>query len=147
MGAARTPLAWILTPLLRHPCARAFREEYAPEVPEHGTDNDAFTLKVYYPSDLQPQETEILRFEDRETGDCTVQPHFDYPHAYLADLPSKLTATGVGRGYRADEAAERDTASAKGGAAARAAVRAGRKKADTGRDRHSTPPVHAVLRL
>ena len=42
----------------------------------------------------------------RETGDCTVQPHFDYPHAYLADLPSKLTATGVGRGYRADEAAE-----------------------------------------
>ena len=106
MGAARTPLAWILTPLLRHPCARAFREEYAPEVPEHGTDNDAFTLKVYYPSDLQPQETEILRFEDRETGDCTVQPHFDYPHAYLADLPSKLTATGVGRGYRADEAAE-----------------------------------------
>ena len=106
MGAARTPLAWILTPLLRHPCARAFREEYAPEVPEHGTDNDAFTLKVYYPSDLQPQETEILRFEDRETGNCTVQPHFDYPHAYLADLPSKLTATGVGRGYRADEAAE-----------------------------------------
>ena len=106
MGAARTPLAWILTPLLRHPCARAFREEYAPEVPEHGTDNDAFTLKVYYPSDLQPQEAEILRFEDRETGDCTVQPHFDYPHAYLADLPSKLTATGVGRGYRADEAAE-----------------------------------------
>ena len=106
MGAVRTPLAWILTPLLRHPCARAFREEYAPEVPEHGTDNDAFTLKVYYPSDLQPQETEILRFEDRETGNCTVQPHFDYPHAYLADLPSKLTATGVGRGYRADEAAE-----------------------------------------
>ena len=106
MGAVRTPLAWILTPLLRHPCARAFREEYAPEVPEHGTDNDAFTLKVYYPSDLQPQETEILRFEDRETGDCTVQPHLDYPHAYLADLPSKLTATGVGRGYRADETAE-----------------------------------------
>ena len=106
MGAARTPLAWILTPLLRHPCARAFREEYAPEVPEHGTDNDAFTLKVYYPNDLQPQETEILRFEDRGTGDCTVQPHLDYPHAYLADLPSKLTATGVGRGYRADEAAE-----------------------------------------
>ena len=97
MGAVRTPLAWILTPLLRHPCARAFREEYAPEVPEHGTDNDAFTLKVYYPSDLQPQETEILRFEDRETGDST--------------------------------------------------VRAGRKKADTCRDRHSTPPVHAVLRL
>ena len=60
----------------------------------------------YYPSDLQPQETEILRFEDRETGDGTGQPHFDYPHAYLADLPSKLTATGVGRGYRADEAAE-----------------------------------------
>ena len=115
-------------------------------MPEHGTDNDAFMLKVYYPSDLQPQETEILRFEDRETGDCTVQPHLDYPHAYLAELPSKLTATGVGRGYRADEAAEQTPRRGRS-AAARTVVRARRKEADACRDRYSAPPVHAVLRL
>ena len=106
MGAVRAPLAWILTPLLRHPCARALREEYAPEVGEHGTDNDAFVLRVYRPDELAAPETELLRFEDAEAGDYAVQPHLEYAHAYLADLPSKLTATGVGRGYRADEAAE-----------------------------------------
>lgn len=147
MGAARTPLAWILTPLLRHPCARAFREEYAPEVPEHGTDNDAFTLKVYYPSDLQPQETEILRFEDRETGRLHRAAALRLPaclprgSAEQADRHRCRPRLPRRRGRRAD------TASAEGGAAARAAVRAGRKKADTGRDRHSAPPVHAVLRL
>ena len=106
MGAVNAPLAWILTPLLRHPCARALREEYAPDMAEHGTDNDAFTLRVYRPDELTAPEAELFRFADTETGDYAVQPHLDYAHAYLADLPSKLTATGVGRGYRADEAAE-----------------------------------------
>lgn len=28
MGTVRSPLAWLLTPLLRHPCTRALREAY-----------------------------------------------------------------------------------------------------------------------
>ncbi len=76
-----------------------------------------------------------------------MQPHFDYPHAYLADLPSKLTATGVGRGYRADEAAEQTPPPRKEVQLRAPLFEQGEKKADTGRDRHSTPPVYAVMRL
>ena len=107
MGAVRAPLAWIVAPLLRHPCTRALREEYGLEVPEHGTDCDAFALRVYRPDELAaPEAEQVLRFEEMDTEGYEVRPHLQYPHAYLADLPSKLTATGVGRGYRADEAAE-----------------------------------------
>ncbi len=107
MGAVRAPLAWIVAPLLRHPCTRALREEYGLEVPEHGTDCDAFALRVYRPDELAaPEAEEVLRFEEMDTEGYAVNPHLDYPHACLVDLPSKLTATGVGRGYRADEAAE-----------------------------------------
>ena len=107
MGAVRAPLAWIVAPLLRHPCTRALREEYSLEVPEHGTDCDAFVLHVYRPDELAAHEAEeVLRFAETDTEGYEVKPYLDYPHAYLADLPSKLTATGVGRGYRADEAAE-----------------------------------------
>ena len=107
MGAVRAPLAWIVAPLLRHPCTRALREAYGLEVPEHGTDCSAFSVRVYQPEELAaPEAGEILRFTEAETAGYAVKPYLDYPHACLADLPSKLTATGVGRGYRADEAAE-----------------------------------------
>lgn len=107
MGAVRAPLAWIVAPLLRHPCTRALREEYELDVPEHGTDCDAFDVRVYQPDDVcAPTAEEVLRFEETDTEAYEVKPYLHYPYAYLADLPSKLTATGVGRGYRAEEAAE-----------------------------------------
>ena len=107
MGAVRAPLAWIIAPLLRHPCTCALREAYGLSVPEHGTDCDAFVLRLFRPEDLpEPEAEEVLRFTEADTAEYAVKPYLDYPHAYLADLPSKLTATGVGRGYRADEAAE-----------------------------------------
>ena len=107
MGAVRAPLAWIMAPLLRHPCTRDLREEYGLAVPEHGTDCRAFTLRVYRPEELPaPDAPEVLRFTDADASAYVVEPHLRYPHAFLAELPSKLTATGVGRGYRAEEAAE-----------------------------------------
>ena len=106
MGAVRSPLAWLLAPLLRHPCTRELRAEYGIENAEHGTDNDAFTLRLFRPEDIAPPEQEVLRFEEQGGALPAVQPHLTYARGYLADLPSKLTATGVGRGYRADEAAE-----------------------------------------
>ena len=107
MGAVRAPLAWIVTPLLRHPASRALREQYHLDVPEHGTDCDAFTMRVLRPDELAaPDVPEVLRFEDMDTEDYIVQPYLQYPQAFLSELPSKLTATGLGRGYRADEAAE-----------------------------------------
>lgn len=106
MGAVRAPLAWILAPLLRHPCARALKEQYGLSVPERGTDNDAFLLRVYQPDELALPEREVLRYVETDTAGYEVKPYLSYPRAYLSELPSKLTATGVGRGYRADEAAE-----------------------------------------
>lgn len=41
-----------------------------------------------------------------ERGELEVKPALRYPHECLIELPSKLTATGIGRGYCADEAAE-----------------------------------------
>lgn len=107
MGAVRTPLAWIVAPLLRHPASRALREAYALDVPEHGTDCDAFILRVLRPDEItEAALPEVLRFAEQDTQGYTVQPYLQYPNAFLSELPSKLTATGLGRGYRADEAAE-----------------------------------------
>lgn len=107
MGAVRAPLAWIVAPLLRHPSSRSLRESYGLEVPEHGTDCDAFILRVFQPDEIaEPALPEVLRFAEADTQGYTVQPYLQYPNAFLSELPSKLTATGLGRGYRADEAAE-----------------------------------------
>ncbi len=107
MGAVRASLAWIVAPLLRHPSSRALRETYGLEVPEHGTDCDAFILRVFRPDEVaEPALPEVLRFAEADTQGYTVQPYLQYPNAFLSELPSKLTATGLGRGYRADEAAE-----------------------------------------
>lgn len=107
MGAVRAPLAWIVAPLLRHPASRTLKETYGLEVPEHGTDCDAFILRVFRPDEVaEPALPEVLRFAEADTQGYTVQPYLQYPNAFLSELPSKLTATGLGRGYRADEAAE-----------------------------------------
>ena len=86
MGAVRAPLAWIIAPLLRHPCTRALREAYGLSVPEHGTDCDAYVLRLFRPEDLpEPEAEEVLRFTEADTAAYAVKPYLDYPHAYLAD--------------------------------------------------------------
>ncbi|MDO5141412.1 MAG: helicase-exonuclease AddAB subunit AddA [Eubacteriales bacterium] len=107
MGAVRSPLAWIVAPLLRSPCTRALRAQYGLDVPERGTTGAAFDLRVLQPDELTaPAAATVVRFTEPDTADYVVQPYLDYPHAYLSALPSKLTATGVGHSYRAEEAAE-----------------------------------------
>lgn len=96
MGTVRSPLAWLLTPLLRHPCTRALREAYDLAVPEHGTDNDAFEVKLYTPDMLPEPECEVEGFAEPERGELEVKPALRYPHECLIELPSKLTATGIG---------------------------------------------------
>ena len=55
---------------------------------------------------LPEPECEVEGFAEPEHGELEVKPALRYPHECLIELPSKLTATGIGRGYRADEAAE-----------------------------------------
>ena len=107
MGALRAPLGWIIAPLLRHPAARALREQYELDLTENPGTPDVFSLRVLTPAELTVDGAEeVLRFEETERELPEVKPYLTYPHDYLTELPSKLTATGVGRGYRADEAAE-----------------------------------------
>ena len=108
MGAVRSPLAWIITPLLSSPCMRKLREIYDLYVPERANaDNNTFTVRVLLPEDLrEPTSIEPISFTEPDTTGYVVQPDLSYPCACLTELPSKLTATGIGRGYRAAEAAE-----------------------------------------
>jgi len=108
MGAARSPLTWIVAPLLSSPCTRELRETYALYVPERDDNyNDTFTVQVLTPEDIsEPVPIEPISFTEPDTTGYVVQPDLSYPCACLTELPSKLTATGIGRGYRADEAAE-----------------------------------------
>ncbi len=110
MGTVRSPLAWIVTPLLKHPCTRALKELYELDVPEHGTCCDVFQVDVRFP---EPSDTsnvnkveEPMRFVEMETEEYEINPYLNYPNLFLTELPSKITATSIGRGYRADEAAE-----------------------------------------
>lgn len=111
MGAVRAPLAWLMAPLLRHPCTRELREQYGLTVPEAPGAPDVFTVRVIPAGELAPPaEAEVLRFADGAGETLQVPPAKPYPQAFLSDLPSKLTATGIGRGYRAAEAAEQTPA-------------------------------------
>lgn len=110
MGAVRSFASWILTPLLRHPCTRALRQEYGLSVPEQPTTCDSFTVSLYHTEDLHLSQTVSAPLSEVATQETVVvQPSLPYPHAYLAQIPSKLTATGIRRGYRAREAAEHTT--------------------------------------
>ncbi|MDY3617830.1 helicase-exonuclease AddAB subunit AddA [Agathobaculum sp.] len=107
MGAVRAPLGWIVAPLLRQQCTRELREQYELDVPERLDIPESFEVHVWPAADLSPDAEPMPgHFEELKTGKLVVRPDLDYPNAFLADLPSKLTATGIGRGYRADEAAE-----------------------------------------
>ena len=111
MGTARAPLAWLIAPLLRHPCTRGLREQYGLCVPETAGAPDAFSVRVIPAAELTPPSgPEVLRFTASEGQMPKVPPAKPYPQAFLAELPSKLTATGIGRGYRAAEAAEQTPA-------------------------------------
>lgn len=107
MGAERAPLGWLVAPLLRHPATRALRTEYGLDTEEQADTPDCFSVRVIPASDLAPAaEAAPLRFLEEDEPALAVKPYLQYPHAFLTELPSKLTATGIGRGYRAEAAAE-----------------------------------------
>lgn len=105
MGSVRTPMTWILAPLLRHPRAGALRTVTGQVVEMDGKAPD--TIAFYYkkPSDLagwQAQAPEPVVFADLPA----VPPALVYPHAILSELPAKLTATGRKTDYKSVETAE-----------------------------------------
>ncbi len=107
MGAVREPLAWILTPLLRHPAAGVLRERIRAVVPLDVNAPQVFAFEILWPERL-PERTDVLPAakEAAEAVRLDAAPELVYPAAFLSELPAKLTATGVKRTYKAEEAAE-----------------------------------------
>lgn len=109
MGEMRGALGWVMTALLRHPAARALKEACGIEVFEEIDAPDVFMVSFFSREDLEMDELaqSVLSFEEGERADeITLPEPFIYPYRAMADLPSKVTATGLDRGYRAEEAAE-----------------------------------------
>ena len=107
LSVARSTALWLLAPLLRHPNAGALRElagvtlAPAPALPA------CFTFSCLRAGELpeaRPVQPSQAARERAET--LNARPELTYTHAFLQDIPAKLTATGVGQGFKAEEAAE-----------------------------------------
>lgn len=105
MGGMHSAMAWIVAPLLWHPHAadlRAYSEEHV-EMDGHAPDHIQFYCCK--PEDLtemeQAQETEV-QFAELPS----VPPALVYKDSVLADIPAKMTATGLKKGYKAAETVE-----------------------------------------
>ena len=103
-------LPWILTPLLRLPCAAPLFSEagIAAAFDEEG--NHGWTIRAVRPGiaadavpDQAPPETETLPLS-REA--LLTRFAFRYPHEAAKDLPSKMTATSLKGRFTDAEAAE-----------------------------------------
>ncbi|MGE4549039.1 MAG: helicase-exonuclease AddAB subunit AddA [Intestinibacillus sp.] len=107
LGAARSTALWLLTPLLRHPAAGTLREwAEVPLAPDTGAP-ESMDFRC-----LRAEECGIGAPQTQETAPDTrgivpaVQPYLQYAAAFLQDIPAKLTATGIKKGFKAEEAAE-----------------------------------------
>lgn len=106
MGSVRAPMAWILAPLLRHPRAGCLRQAVGMTAVEmDGKAPDSIAFHLMQPADLtggvqaQPQAVSFVDLP-------TIPPALVYPGAVLADIPAKLTATGLKTDYKSRETAE-----------------------------------------
>lgn len=105
VATVRTPLAWVLMPLLRHPAADCLRECVQTVVPVDAGAPDVFDIMVCEPQEAAERAAEEAAAET--AADVPeISPELDYPAAFLAGLPAKLTATSVKRTFKAEEAAE-----------------------------------------
>ena len=107
MGAVREPLAWILAPLLRHPAAACLREYVDIDIPLDVDAPEVFEVEVRKSESCTVGAEKVpIEESGSAAGELTVAPPLEYPAAFLAELPAKLTATRVKHTYKAEEAAE-----------------------------------------
>lgn len=106
MGAVRTPLAWLLAPLLRHPAAGCLRERAQTVIPVDWEAPESFSVEVLSPQELAEGREIAEPVRETVEEELAFSPELRYPAAFLSEIPAKLTATGVKRTFRAEEAAE-----------------------------------------
>lgn len=107
MGAVRAPLAWLLAPLLRHPAAACLRERAQAVVPVDVDAPESFLVEILCLQQAVEEPGMTPAVEEAAAGPVVdFAPELRYPAAFLAEIPAKLTATGVKRTFKAEEAAE-----------------------------------------
>ncbi len=105
LAGMRSTLPWMLLPLLRHPAASALRGLAGCTLAPDPDAPDVFEIRVLTPETLHAsEETDAAALPEGELP--PVRPILCYDKPYLQDIPAKLTATGIKRGYKAAEAAE-----------------------------------------
>ena len=104
MGRAPDFLQWILAPLIRHPAAEALRA-CAPDLTPDPDAPAGIRFALHRPEDFAQAEAAPAEHAQAD-GLPAVPGPLDYPGAALADLPAKLTATGMKEDFKSVEAAE-----------------------------------------
>ena len=106
---ASSTLLWILTPVLRLPCAVPFFSQAGIAVHFEERVNHSWKLNAVHPGALQNSEIEPAAIPDTPSlsrEELLKNFSFQYPHADAKDLPSKLTATMLKGRFADSEAAE-----------------------------------------
>lgn len=105
MGGIHTSMAWLIAPLLRHPCAGALRAYSEEQIEIDVQAPDSIKFYCCTPDDLtkmEKKEEVAIQFAELP---C-VPPALVYEKSILADIPAKMTATGLKKGYKSAETAE-----------------------------------------
>lgn len=107
LGAARSTALWLLAPLLRHPQAQALRTLAQTDLTIDPSLPDCFAFQCLDAQQLQRPCTILPQTEEISCSQTLVVPHIQpYSYADLQDIPAKITATGVKRSVKAQEAAQ-----------------------------------------
>lgn len=105
MANVRSPMVWILAALLRHVHAAVLRQHFGLSIAVDGNAPDSIRFYVQTPVQLNTQQIMPISVE-QFTDLPEVPTAWNYPYAILADVPAKLTATGLKQGYQSAETAE-----------------------------------------
>ncbi len=109
LGASRSSALWLLAPLLRCAAAAPLREMANVTLAPNPKLPDCFAFTYIRASEIQPIALDgcAERQEEQKAKSVVEIPaEIVYDKAYLKDIPSKITVTGLKKSLKAQEAAE-----------------------------------------
>lgn len=111
MGGVHTSMAWLIAPLLRHQQAADLRAYSEEQIEIDGKAPDTIQIHCCVPDDgteiEQTERTEIQLDTLHELPE--VPAPLVYEKSILADIPAKVTATGLKKDYKSAETVENTT--------------------------------------
>ncbi len=109
LGASRSSALWLLAPLLRCTAAAPLREAANVILAPNPKLPDCFAFSYLRAGEIQQllfeEQVEVEQVSEA-VNEVEIPQEFVYDKAYLKDVPSKLTVTGLKKTVKAEEAAE-----------------------------------------